>query len=115
MPRCVFTTPEVAAVGATEDEARRGLGKVRVGLADIVDNDRGLTSGQRAGFVKVVTDDAGRLVGGVAVAPRAGEFMHELALAVALGASSQDVASVIHAFPTFSEALGAACAAVQSD
>ena len=115
MPRCVFTTPEVAAVGLTQEEARDQLGGVRVGMANIFDNDRGLTSGQRSGFVKVLTDDDGRLVGGVAVAPRAGDFMHELALAVALGASSRDVASAIHAFPTFSEALAAACAAVATD
>lgn len=47
MPRCVFTTPEMAAVGLTEAEARDQLGDVRVGMAAIFDNDRGLTTGQR--------------------------------------------------------------------
>jgi dihydrolipoamide dehydrogenase len=112
MPRCVFTSPEVASVGLTEAQARERYEGVRTGLTGIDASDRALTSGEMDGFVKVVATPDGRLLGGAAVAPRAGELMHELALAITLGANAKQVAAMIHAFPTFSEALGAACAQV---
>jgi pyruvate/2-oxoglutarate dehydrogenase complex dihydrolipoamide dehydrogenase (E3) component len=110
MPRCVFTSPEVVAVGLTEAQARERFVDLRVGITGIDASDRALTSGEMDGFVKVVAAPDGRLLGGIAVAPRAGELMHELALAITLGATAKQVAAMIHAFPTFSEALGAACA-----
>jgi pyruvate/2-oxoglutarate dehydrogenase complex dihydrolipoamide dehydrogenase (E3) component len=112
MPRCVFTSPEVAAVGLTEAQARAGGRDVRVGLTGIDASDRALTSGEMDGFVKVIADASGRLLGGAALAPHAGEFMQELALAIKLGATAEQLATTIHAFPTFSEALAAACAEV---
>jgi pyruvate/2-oxoglutarate dehydrogenase complex dihydrolipoamide dehydrogenase (E3) component len=113
IPRCVFTTPEVAAVGMTERQAREKGIAVTVGRAQIARLDRASTVEQFPGFVKVLTDDAERLIGGSIVAPRAGELIHELTLAIALGATAKQVASVIHAFPTFSEAIQAACADVK--
>jgi pyruvate/2-oxoglutarate dehydrogenase complex dihydrolipoamide dehydrogenase (E3) component len=111
--RCVFTTPEVCAVGMTEEQARDEHVSLQIGRSDLHDNDRGLTSGRREGLVKVVADADGTLLGGVMVGPRAGEVMHELALAVQLRAKASDIAGLVHAFPTFSEALGAACGALQ--
>jgi dihydrolipoamide dehydrogenase len=112
MPRCVFTVPEVASIGLTEREARdRGIG-VRTALTGIDENDRALTSDQREGIVKVVADESGRLLGGAVVAPRAGEVIHELGLAINLGATAEQVASLVHAFPTYSEVIGAACAQI---
>jgi dihydrolipoamide dehydrogenase len=112
MPRSVFSQPEVAAVGLTEAEARqRGL-EPRVGFAEAADSDRALVTGSQWGFVKVLADSEGRLIGGALIGPRAGEVAQELALAVALGATAAQVAATIHAFPTFSETLAAACAAV---
>jgi len=63
--------------------------------------------------VKVIADPGGRLLGGVVVAERAGEVAQELGLAVALGATASQLAGVIHAFPTYSEALVAACRELQ--
>ena len=114
MPRCVFTSPEVAAVGLTEKDAREKGIAVRVGRADIRDNDRAITAGQANGFVKVIADSAGRLLGGAVVAPRGGEVGQELALAISLGATASQCAEVIHAFPTYSEALVAACQAIDA-
>jgi dihydrolipoamide dehydrogenase len=113
MPRCVFTAPEVCAVGLTEEQARAEHVSLQIGRASLHDNDRGLTTGQRDGFVKVVAAGDGVLLGGVMVGPRAGEVMHELALAIKLGARASDIAGLVHAFPTFSEALGAACGALR--
>ena len=112
MPRCVFTLPEVASVGMTEAQARQQHGEVLIGRSDLFENDRALTTGERTGFVKVVAAPDGRLLGGLACIPRAGEVIHELGLAIRLGATAQQVATTIHAFPTYSEALGAACAAI---
>jgi pyruvate/2-oxoglutarate dehydrogenase complex dihydrolipoamide dehydrogenase (E3) component len=103
--------PEVASMGMTEAQAREQHGDVRIGRADLFENDRALTTGEREGFVKVVAAPDGRLLGGLACIPRAGEVIHELGLAIRLGATAQQVATTIHAFPTYSEALGAACAA----
>jgi pyruvate/2-oxoglutarate dehydrogenase complex dihydrolipoamide dehydrogenase (E3) component len=111
MPRCVFTFPEVALVGATEAEARQ-QGPVRIGFSPLEYSDRALTSGHEQGFVKVIADGDGRLVGGAIVAPRAGEMVQELVLAIALGATAEQVAATVHAFPTYSEAVAAACAEV---
>src|SRR5262249_12402663 len=112
VPRCVFTSPEVGAVGLTEAVARdRGLA-VRSARVDVRDNDRAITAGRRDGFVKVIADSAGRLVGGTVVSERGGEVAQELALAVSLGATTSQLARVIHAFPTYSEALVEACHAL---
>ena len=113
MPRSVFTSPEVAAVGLTEQAARDAGKIVRVGRANMADNDRALTTGRREGFVKVIADDAGRLLGGAIVADRGGEVAQELALAIALGATAAQLAGAMHAFPTYSEALASACQAVE--
>jgi pyruvate/2-oxoglutarate dehydrogenase complex dihydrolipoamide dehydrogenase (E3) component len=112
MPRCVFTSPEVAAAGLTESQAREAGHDVWVGMAGVDASDRALTSGEMDGFVKVIADATGKLLGGAAVAPHAGEFMQELALAIRLGATAEQLATTVHAFPTFSEALAAACAEV---
>jgi pyruvate/2-oxoglutarate dehydrogenase complex dihydrolipoamide dehydrogenase (E3) component len=113
MPRCVFTSPEVAAVGETEQEARAKGTPIRVGRAGMDAADRALTGGRTEGFVKVIADASGRVLGGAVVGDRAGEVAQELALAVALSATAAQVAGAIHAFPTYSEALVAACQAVQ--
>ncbi|HLZ07116.1 MAG TPA: FAD-dependent oxidoreductase, partial [Chloroflexota bacterium] len=112
IPRCVFTSPEVAAVGLTERQAR-DKGDISVGRAEIARLDRASTVEQFTGFVKVIVDAAQRLVGASIVAPRAGELIHELTLAIAVGATAKQVADVIHAFPTFSEAIQSACADVK--
>ena len=65
------------------------------------------------GFVKVITDEEGKILGASIVAARASEMIHELALAMHLNAKASDVASMIHAYPTFSEAIKVACANVE--
>ena len=86
---------------------------VLVGRASMADNDRAITAGRRDGFVKVIADRDGRLLGGAIVAERGGEVAQELALAIALGATAAQLAGAVHAFPTYSEALVAACLAVE--
>lgn len=112
VPRCVFTHPEVAAVGMTEKEAHEQRLKVKVNAVPISIIGRSNTSDQRAGFVKVITNEKGVLLGACIVAPRAGEMMQELGVAVHNRLKAQDVAATIHAFPTWSEAVRIACAGI---
>ena len=113
VPRCVFTDPEVASVGVTEEEARQKGWKIRTNAVPVSIIGRANASNQSAGFVKVITSETGVLVGGTIVAPRAGEMMHELALAIHNGLKAKDVAATIHAFPTWSEAVRIACAGIK--
>jgi dihydrolipoamide dehydrogenase len=113
MPRCVFTSPEVATVGLTEQEARDKGMAVRVGQARMHENDRAIITGREEGFVKVIADRTGRLLGGAIVADRGGELAQELALAISLGATASQLAESIHAFPTYSDALVSACRAIE--
>lgn len=113
VPRCTFTIPEVASVGITEEEALKKGIKIKKGLVPTSILGRANTSNEFDGFVKVVTDENGLILGACIVAPRAGEMIHELALAMKLKAKASDVAEMIHAYPTFSEAVKIACANVE--
>ena len=113
VPHVTFTDPEVAGVGMTEQEAKEKGLKIKVNAVPISIIGRSNTSNQQAGFVKVITTKQGVLIGGCIVAPRAGEMLHELALAVHNGLKAEDVAATIHAFPTWSEAVRIACAGLK--
>lgn len=110
--RCVFTNPEFAAVGLTERQARERGYQVRTGTAYLEGLGRANTTEEFDGLVKVVANEEGRLLGGTIVAPRAGEMIHELGIAITLGATVVQIAGAIHAFPTFSEAIMEACGQV---
>lgn len=106
VPRVTFTDPEVASVGMTVDEARRKFKKALVGTAHVASLGRAVTENAGRGLVKVVAHPKTRKILGCHVAaPRAGEMIHEAALAIHLGATVDKVASLIHAYPTYSEAL----------
>ncbi len=113
VPRCVFIAPEVAAVGLTEvDAIKKGI-KTKKGLAAISILGRANTSDEFDGFVKVITDKKGVLIGASIVAPRAGEIIHELTLAINLRVKAEVLARMIHAYPTYSEAIKIACSNLQ--
>lgn len=114
VPRCVFVEPEVATVGMTQAEAEAQKLDLKIAAVPISIVGRSNTSNKSAGFVKVMaTKSKGVIVGAAIIAPRAGEMIHELTLAVNLGLTVDDVASTIHAFPTWSEAVRVACARLQ--
>ena len=111
VPRCTFTSPEVAAVGATEAELKNAKSSYKAATVPISVIGRANTADFSDGFVKVLADKkSGILLGGTVVCPHAGEVIHELALAVQHSLTAQQVADTIHAFPTWSEALRVACA-----
>lgn len=113
VPRCVFITPEVASVGLSEQAAiQKGI-KIKKGLAAISILGRANTSEELDGFVKIITDKKGVIIGAAIVAPRAGELIHELALAVHLRLNANVLSGMIHAYPTYSEAIKIACSNIQ--
>jgi dihydrolipoamide dehydrogenase len=109
VPRCIYTSPEVAAVGLTEDEARAKYGNVRVGRFPFRANGKAVVLGEETGVVKVIAEERyGQVVGVGIVGPHATDMIAEAVLGIQLEATVDDFASVIHAHPTLSEALGEA-------
>jgi dihydrolipoamide dehydrogenase len=111
--RCVFISPEVAAVGLTEREAREKGIRIKKGIAPIAVVGRANTSNEFDGFVKVITDKKGVIIGASIFAPHAGEMIHELSLAIKLRVKASYIAEMIHAYPTYSEAIKIACNSIK--
>jgi dihydrolipoamide dehydrogenase len=112
VPRVIFLNPEVASVGLSEDECIKRDMRIKKAVAPVAIIGRANTSNVERGFVKVITNSKGVLIGASIVAPRAGEVIHELTLAIQMELSAHDVANTIHAFPTWSEAVRIACSKV---
>jgi dihydrolipoamide dehydrogenase len=106
VPAGIFTQPEIGTVGLKEWEAaERGL-KVRVGRYPFRALGRAHTMDEIAGMVKVIADqETGRILGVHIVGPHASDLIHEAAIAMRLGAKASDMAEMIHAHPTLSEAM----------
>ena len=105
IPWAVFTDPEIAQAGLSEAQARAQLIGVKVHRLELEQVDRAQTEGERAGFVKLIADAKGKLVGAVVVSKVAGETINELALAIDRGLTVSDLASTIHVYPTFGFAI----------
>ncbi len=105
MPNITFTYPGIASVGMTEDDCLRRDLDVRKALVPLNMTARSNTSDFRDGFVKLIADKKGLLLGATIVAPHAGEMIHELALAIKHGMSAAELANTPHAFLSWSEAI----------
>lgn len=108
IPSAVFTSPEAAMVGLTEEQAKTRLGAdgVKVHKAFYRANGRALTmNAADDGLVKLITDPMGRLVGAHILGAHAAELIHELTLAMSLGARLDDLRRTVHAHPTLSELI----------
>ena len=103
VPRVTFTDPEVAAIGLTEREARRRWDKPTIVSFDYGELDRAITDGRPYGFVTLVGDPKGRLVGATIAAPGGAESVAELAAWISSGAKIDRISQTVHAYPTFSE------------
>ncbi len=113
IPHVVYTWPELASVGLSEEDARsRGL-EIAVGTFPFLANGRARAMGERDGQVKIVADArTDRILGAHILGPRASDLIAELTLAMELGASAEDVARSVHAHPTLPEAVKEAALAV---
>jgi dihydrolipoamide dehydrogenase len=104
-PEIVFTNPGVASVGLSEDDCLKRDLPINKAIAPLNIIARSNTSDFRDGFVKIITDKKGVILGSSIVAPHAGEMVHELALAVKYGLTAAQVADTPHAFLSWSEAV----------
>ncbi|HHY26865.1 MAG TPA: dihydrolipoyl dehydrogenase [Desulfitobacterium dehalogenans] len=109
VPTCIYTNPEMASVGMTEEQAKRAGLSVKVGRFDFRNNGRALTLGEREGFVKVIADQDNTIIGGQILGVDASEMISELTLAITLKAKADDIADMIHPHPSLSEAIWEAC------
>ena len=112
----VYTWPEVASVGKTEEELKAGGIAYTVGKFPFTANGRARAMGDTDGFVKILADKASdRLLGAHVLGPDAGTLIAELTTAIEFGASAEDVARICHAHPTLSEAVKEAALAVEGE
>lgn len=109
-PRLVFTYPGIATVGLSEDDCLKRDLDIKKAVAPLNLIARSNTSDFRDGFVKIISDKRGQLLGATIVAPHASELIHELALALRHGMSAADIAVTPHAFLSWSEAIRVAAA-----
>jgi len=109
VPSCIYTNPEIASVGLTEEEAKQRGICVKVGRFQFRHNGRALTLGEREGFIKVIADDENTIIGGQILGINASEIIAELTLAITLKAKANDLADMIHPHPSLGEAIWEAC------
>jgi len=116
VPRCIYTSPEIASVGLTEDEALAQGYQVRIGRFPFAANGMATILGERTGVIKVITEAKyGQILGVHIIGPRATDLIPEATLAMKLDATPQEISSIIHAHPTLSEALMEAALDVTGD
>ena len=110
IPGVIYTYPEVASVGKTEEELKDEGVKFNKGNFPFAANSRARANGDSEGFVKVLADaETDRILGAHIIGPNAGEMIAEAVLGMEYGASSEDIARTCHAHPTLSEAFKEAC------
>jgi dihydrolipoamide dehydrogenase len=113
IPGVVYTWPEVAAVGKTEEDLKAAGIAYNVGKFPFTANGRARAMGSADGFVKILADKStDRILGAHIIGPDAGTLIGELAVAMEFGASAEDVARTCHAHPTLNEAVKEAALAV---
>jgi dihydrolipoamide dehydrogenase len=106
IPGVIYTTPEVANVGKTEEQLKEEGIAYKVGKFPFMGNARAKAVFQGEGFVKLLADaKTDRILGAHVIGPMAGDLIHEVCVAMEFGASAQDLALTCHAHPTFSEAM----------
>jgi dihydrolipoamide dehydrogenase len=106
IPGVIYTTPEVASVGQTEEQLKAEGRAYKVGKFPFMGNARAKAIFQAEGFVKLIADaQTDRILGCHIIGPAAGDLIHEVCVAMEFGASAQDLALTCHAHPTYSEAV----------
>jgi len=114
IPSVVYTWPEIAGVGLTEEAAREKVTEVKVGKFPMAANSRAKTNHEPDGFVKVIADaKTDRVLGVWAIASVGGTMIAEAGVAMEFGATSEDIAYTCHAHPTHAEAMKEAAMAVR--
>ncbi|MEM9198429.1 MAG: dihydrolipoyl dehydrogenase [Pseudomonadota bacterium] len=106
IPGVIYTAPEVANVGHTEDELKAAGKKYKVGKFQFMANGRAKANLVTDGFVKILADaETDRILGAHILGPAAGDLIHEICVGMEFGAAAEDIARTCHAHPTYSEAV----------
>ncbi|RKY82232.1 dihydrolipoyl dehydrogenase [candidate division KSB1 bacterium] len=115
IPSCIYTQPQLASVGLTEEKARQKGYKLKLGRFPFRANGKSLTAGKTEGLVKLIFEEqTNQLLGSHIVGDDAAEMIAELCTAKALGATTDNLHRIVHAHPTFSEAVMEAAAAANN-
>ena len=113
IPGVIYTTPEVASIGKTEEQLKESNIKYKIGKFSFMANSRAKAIDDTEGFVKILADEeTDKILGAHLIGPHAGELIAEIGIAMEFGASSEDIARTCHAHPTFSEAIKEAALSV---
>jgi dihydrolipoamide dehydrogenase len=113
IPGVVYTDPEVASIGKTEEQLKDKNIKYKIGKFSFMANSRAKAIDDSEGFVKILADEkTDKVLGAHLIGPHAGELIAEIGVAMEFGASSEDIARTCHAHPTFSEAIKEAALSV---
>lgn len=109
VPSCIYTSPEIAAVGFTEEDARNYNMKIKCGKAFMKENGRAIMAREKHGFIRLLFEAySNTLVGAQMMCPRATDMIGEMATAIANGLTAAQLSTAMRAHPTFSEAITAA-------
>jgi len=108
VPRCTYSEPAVASVGMTEEEARAAHKDIKIGKFPFSANSKSLIEDEREGFIKVIADRSGKVLGIHILGGNATEIIGEAVLAMTKGLKVEDIISTIHAHPTVYESMGEA-------
>ena len=113
IPGVIYTAPEVASIGKTEEQLKEKKIKYKIGKFSFMANSRAKAIDDTEGFVKILADEkTDKVLGAHLIGPHAGELIAEIGVAMEFGASSEDIARTCHAHPTFSEAVKEAALSV---
>ncbi len=113
IPGVIYTTPEVASIGKTEEQLKDEKIDYKIGKFSFMANSRAKAIDDTEGFVKILADaKTDKVLGAHLIGPHAGELIAEIGVAMEFGASSEDIARTCHAHPTFSEAVKEAALSV---
>jgi dihydrolipoamide dehydrogenase len=106
IPNCVYSLPEIASVGMTEEEAEKEGYQINVGRFPFKASGKAIAAGSEEGFVKIISDKKwDQILGAQIIGPHATDLIAEAAIAIKLESTSEVLANTIHAHPTLSESV----------
>ena len=114
-PACIFTTPEIASVGLTEEQAQKQGLEYKVARYNFASSGKAAAAGDRDGFIKLIFDNDNKLRGAHIIGANVVEMLGEPSVAMALGATAEDIASVIHAHPSLYEGIYEASKSLENE
>ena len=104
IPRCIYTTPEVASVGFIEQEAREKRLDVRATTTSFF-SPKAAASGENEGFIKIITTSDDKIVGATVVGASASELIFPLSIAIAKGLTAREMGELMYPAPSFADAI----------